>query len=98
MSIVIDIGTSGPAVPILPTDWYVPPSIPPSYAPPHLPLRQSLLNMYKDTACTNRISEHWDDSKDSNAISTIKMLPIPFAGTIESGVIVACLLYTLTLP
>lgn len=91
MSIIIDVGTSGPSVPILASDWYIPPSVPTSNLFPRQPLKQSLLNVFKDVACTNRVSEHWDDSADTNPISTIKPLAIPFAGTLESDTTVVYL-------
>lgn len=86
MPTTIDIGTNGPSVPIDPTGWYVPPSLPSDVLPAVKIRGQSMLNAYKDAACTNRISEHWDAATDSNPVTTLRALPIPFAGTVESGV------------
>lgn len=91
MSEIIYDGTSAPSGTIDPNGWYVPPSTPPDTSVQPRPTRQSLLNMYKDFECTQRISEHWDDTRDSNPITPDRSIIVPFAGVIESNIITAYL-------
>jgi len=43
-------------------------------------IKQTYIGLYKDQACTNKVSEHWDIEPDNNPTFSVPLTYIPYGG------------------